>query len=1809
MKRKLTILLLLPIIALLFSCNLKKEKGFLPLLLLYNHLMNTPYSIGGEVTGLQGSGLVLVDNENDYLYIEKDGEFTFDGKIIRGGTYSVAVKEQPHSPTQVCEVSGGDGTVGGGNVTTVVVNCANDTFTVGGTVSNLGGAGLTLQLNSGDPTPISANGTFAFNPPLESGTDYLVKIVSQPTGPAQTCSLLNESGTVKDSNISSLIVTCTINTYTIAGTINGLNGDNLMLTNGTNTIGPFSAGTGAFTFPAVNSGTPYTIAITTQPYGTPSNTWQTCTITNGTGTVAGANITNVIINCTTNQYTVGGTLVNYTGSNLQLSDGTNLVNVASGATNFTFPLRNSGLPYTVTVTQNPNGPPNGIWETCTVTGGGNGAGGGNIAGANLTNVVVTCSPQAFTVGGSITGLTGSNMILTDGTNVIGPIAAGATTFTFPARNSGLAYNVSVVSQPNGSPANIWQTCTVTNPAGTIGGANITSVALSCTNNTYTVGGTINNYTGTGMQLSDGTNTINIPAGGTTFTFPVLNSGTAYTVSVAGQPVSPWQTCSVTNATGTLAGANVSNVIVNCTTNTYTVSGTISGLTGSNLMMTDGTSTIGPIASGSTTFTFPAISSGSAYGVVVTTQPNGTPNNIWQTCTVSGGGNGTGGGTMLGANVTNVSISCVTNQYTVGSAAGGLTGYSGSNLQLSDGTNTITLPAGSTSFTFPARNSGLAYTVTVASQPTTPWQTCSVTNGTGNIPGANVTNVSVNCVTNQYTVGGTITGYSGSNLTLTDGTNTLGPLLTSAGTFTFPAVNSGTAYNVSVTTQPSGAPANVWQTCTVASNTGTVTNANVTNVTINCTTNTYTLSANVAGYAGTTPLVLQNNGADNLSISVNGLSNFATVVASGAGYNVTTFTNPTNKWQTCTPVSPTGTITNANKTINVNCVTNQYSVAGTISGYTTGTNMTITDGTNSLTLPAGTTSFNFPVMNSGTAYTVAVTTQPISPWQTCSVANAGGTLTSANVTNVAITCTPNLYTVGSTAGGLTGYTGSGLQITDGTSILNVASGATSFTFPAIASGSAYTVSVLSQPTTPWQTCTVSNASGTVSNANITNVSINCVNKTYSVSGTIVGLVGDNMMLTDGTNTLGPIAATATTFTFPVIQSGSAYGVVVTTQPYGAPAGVWQTCSVTGGGNGTGGGTMAGANVTNVLITCSKNQFTVGGSITNLTGSNFIISDGTNTLGPFNPGDSAFTFPARNSGSAYNVTISSQPNGAAANVWQTCAVASPSGTIAGANITSVAITCTTNQFTVGTTATGITGYAGTGLQLTDGTNSVVVPGGATSVTFPARNSGSAYTISVLAQPTSPNQTCAVTNATGSIANANITNVAISCTTAQYTVGSSATGLTGYAGSGLQLSDGTNTINVPAGAVNFTFPARNSGLNYNVTVVTQPSSPSQTCTVTNGSGTIVNANITNVAVNCVTNQYTISGTISNLTGSNLILNDGSNAVGPLAAGTTNFTFPAINSGTAYTVVVSSQPNGAPANIWQSCSVAGGTNGTGGGTITTANVTNITVTCTQNTYTVGGTITGLTGDNLYLTDGVNSLGPLMSGTANYAFPARASGSAYSVSVTTQPNGVPSNQWQTCSVSNAAGTISSSNITNVNISCTTNTYTVGTSAGGLSGYTGSGLQVSDGTTTLPIASGATSITFPARNSGLTYNVTIVTQPTSPTQTCSVSNGSGTIANANVSNVVVSCTTNTYTIGGTVAGLSGSNMMLTNGTNTIGPITANGAYSFPGVASGTAYTVVVTTQPYGAPAGIWQTCTVSNASGTVVGANITNADINCTTNQ
>ncbi|HEY7056794.1 MAG TPA: Calx-beta domain-containing protein [Vicinamibacterales bacterium] len=82
------------------------------------------FSVGGTVSGLAGTGLVLQQAGNGTeVKPVADGAFTFDTRLPSGAQYDVRVGSQPIGPIQVCSVTNGTGTVDRADVTNIEVTC------------------------------------------------------------------------------------------------------------------------------------------------------------------------------------------------------------------------------------------------------------------------------------------------------------------------------------------------------------------------------------------------------------------------------------------------------------------------------------------------------------------------------------------------------------------------------------------------------------------------------------------------------------------------------------------------------------------------------------------------------------------------------------------------------------------------------------------------------------------------------------------------------------------------------------------------------------------------------------------------------------------------------------------------------------------------------------------------------------------------------------------------------------------------------------------------------------------------------------------------------------------------------------------------------------------------------------------------------------------------------------------------------------------------------------------------------------------------------------------------------------------------------------------------------------------------------------------------------------------------------------------------------------------------------------------------------------------------------------------------------
>jgi hypothetical protein len=333
------------------------------------------FNVGGTVSGLSGSGLVLRNNGGDDLPIASNGSFTFAGELASGATYEVTVATPPSGPSQTCTIADASGTVAGGDVRTVRVTCSTNKFTIRGTVTGLLGSGLVLQNNGGDDVGVQSDGGFAFPTQIASGSAYQVEVKTQPSGPLQSCSVQGGSGSVADRDIDNIVITCALRQFTIGGTINNLRGSKFVITNnGTDELRPTASG--PFTFPtALTAGSRYEVAIGSLPQQ-PS---QRCDITNGSGVVPEANVTNVVIDCRTFPFGVGGTVTGLESPGLELqSNGEKLAIAANGK--FALPVSlPDGTPYDVTVASQPAN------QVCSIANGR-----GAIEKADIDSVAVTC---------------------------------------------------------------------------------------------------------------------------------------------------------------------------------------------------------------------------------------------------------------------------------------------------------------------------------------------------------------------------------------------------------------------------------------------------------------------------------------------------------------------------------------------------------------------------------------------------------------------------------------------------------------------------------------------------------------------------------------------------------------------------------------------------------------------------------------------------------------------------------------------------------------------------------------------------------------------------------------------------------------------------------------------------------------------------------------------------------------------------------------------------------------------------------------------------------------------------------------------------------------------------------------------------------------------------------------------------------------------------------------------------------------------------------------------------------------------------
>ena len=320
---------------------------------------------------------------------------------------------------------------------------------IGGAIIGLQGGGLVLRDNGGDDLAVLADGGFTFPTAVAIGGPYAVTVSVQPTNPAQVCTIASGSG-VASGDVNGVQVTCVTQAFHIGGGVIG-GVPNLTVMQGSETV-TVNGNTFQFQTP-VASGNNF--QVTTTRSG--------CSVAGGVGIVGTGDVTTVMVDCSSTAGTIGGTASGLDGT-VRLQNGNDTIALSSnGEYAFDAPV---GSSYDVVVAAQPMFPP--VAQTCTVA---NATPNGPIVGG-VGNVDVTCTTNRYTVGGQVSGL-GTMLVLQDagGDDLT---VAGSGPFTFASKlPSGSVYAVTVAQQPAG------QTCTVANARGTVGNADVTTVAVAC----------------------------------------------------------------------------------------------------------------------------------------------------------------------------------------------------------------------------------------------------------------------------------------------------------------------------------------------------------------------------------------------------------------------------------------------------------------------------------------------------------------------------------------------------------------------------------------------------------------------------------------------------------------------------------------------------------------------------------------------------------------------------------------------------------------------------------------------------------------------------------------------------------------------------------------------------------------------------------------------------------------------------------------------------------------------------------------------------------------------------------------------------------------------------------------------------------------------------------------------------------------------------------------------------------------------------------------------------------------------------------
>lgn len=1005
----------------------------------------TTHSLGGIVSGAGAAGatITLSGAATASTTTDSFGNYNFGG--LADGTYTATPSETGYVFTPASQTV----TISGAHNLSVNFASALPGYVISGTVS--GGPGITVSLTGSTnvSTTTDASGNYSL-PAVPNGT-YTVT----PSGVGYSITPTSQSVTVNGANVGSINFTAASVAYSITGTISGGAGATVTLT-GASTLTTTADTSGNYSFTGVVSGT---YAVTPAMSGlvfTPSN----LAVTVAGANVAGANFT-VPQNCpcdTIWQPSSVPTVVD-DGDNQSIEVGVKLRSDTAGyitGIRFYKSAANAGVHL------------GNLWSST----------GTLLATATFTNESSSGWQQVF--------FSAPVLIAANTTYV-------ASYFAPAGRYSGDAAffaNAGVDAPPLHALANgtdganglyIYGASSAF-PTNSGNGANYWVDAIYSPS--YSITGTISGAGGAGATVNAAgpvTTSTTADASGN-YSFSAMTNG-SYTITPSNTGFSfapPSQNVIV-------SGSNVTVPAFTASTQSFTISGTISGAGGNGATVSlGGTATATTTANAAGSYSFTGLANGS---YTVTPVKSGfimTPSS--QPVTVNG------------ANVT-ANFSSAAQTFTITGTISG-TGGNGATVLLSGTAGATTTANASGAYTFSGLANG-SYTVTPSKAgfimtPASQGVSINGANGTANFSSAQA-----------FTISGTISGAGGSGATVSlTGTATATTTANTSGVYSFSVANG--SYTVT--------PSKTGYVFTPASQAVTVSGASKT-ANFSSAVQTFTLTGTITG-PGASGATVRLTGAATATTTTNSSGAYTFSGLANGSYTVT----PSRTGFIMTPTSQAVTISGANKTANFSSA-QAFTISGTISGSgRSGATVTLTGAATATTTTNTSGVYSFSVANGSYTVTPSNTGFVFTP------ASQAVTVSGANKTANFSSAVPTFTLTGTITG--SGASGATVRLTGAATATTTTNSSGAYTFSGLANGS-YTVT----PSTSGSTFTPTSQAVTISGANKT-ANFTSVAQTFTISGTISGGGGSGATVKlTGAATATTTASSSGAYSFTGVTNGS------------------------------------------------------------------------------------------------------------------------------------------------------------------------------------------------------------------------------------------------------------------------------------------------------------------------------------------------------------------------------------------------------------------------------------------------------------------------------------------------------------------------------------------------------------------------------------------------------------------------------------------------------------------------------------------------